>query len=101
MPRCSGGIEALGECGMGNLEARMKDGSLDWSEGSGGRQTKCRISAEEVPIYRLSSVVALSDQSRPPGGENNSLQYSTQVIRTSSSEPSADSGTCSKRDRNR
>lgn len=40
---------------MGNLEARMKDGSFDSSEGLGGRQTKCRISAAEVPIYRLSS----------------------------------------------
>lgn len=40
---------------MGNLEARIKDGSFDSSEGLGGRQTKCRISAAEVPIYRLSS----------------------------------------------
>lgn len=40
---------------MGSLEARMKDGSFDSSEGLGGRQTKCRISAAEVPIYRLSS----------------------------------------------
>lgn len=34
----------------------MKDGSFE-SEGSGGRQTKCRISAADVPIYKLSSRV--------------------------------------------
>lgn len=32
----------------------MKEDSFE-SEGSGGRQTKCKISAAEVPMYRLSS----------------------------------------------
>lgn len=35
---------------MGNRDARIKDDSLDLSEGSGGRQTKCRTSAAEVPM---------------------------------------------------
>lgn len=34
----------------------MKVESLVLSAGSGGRETKCKISAAEVPMYRLSSI---------------------------------------------
>lgn len=50
IPCCLFVTEAFLENGMGNLEAKMKDGSLVLSDGSGGRQTKCKISAAEVPI---------------------------------------------------
>ena len=42
--------EGFWEKKMGNRDARIKDDSLDLSERSGGRQTKCRTSAAEVPI---------------------------------------------------
>lgn len=40
-----------------NRDARINVGSLASSVGSDGIDTKCRISAAEVPIYRLSSAI--------------------------------------------
>lgn len=40
---------------MGNRDASIKVGSFD-SSGAAGMQTKCRISAAEVPMYRFSSI---------------------------------------------
>lgn len=40
-----------------NRDARINVGSLASSVGSDGIETKCRISAAEVPIYRLSSAI--------------------------------------------
>lgn len=38
-----------------SLEAKMKDGVDARSAGSGGSETKCRISAADVPMYRFPS----------------------------------------------
>lgn len=42
--------------GIGNRDASINVGSFESSE-AGGRQTKCNISAAEVPIYRFSSMI--------------------------------------------
>lgn len=72
-------------------DAIMKLGWPSGSLGSGGMRTKCRISAAEVPMYRFSSRVS----SQRDGGRwwaGDGLQNSTQVMRTSWSWPSAESG---------
>lgn len=41
---------------IGNRDASIKVGSAASSGDAGGRHTKCKISAAEVPIYKFSSV---------------------------------------------
>lgn len=41
---------------MGSRDARINVGSFESSSEAAGRQTKCRTSAAEVPMYRFPSM---------------------------------------------
>lgn len=48
-----------------SLEARIKEGLDVGSAGSGGSDTKCKISAADVPMYRFPSGNSLASASWP------------------------------------